>query len=109
MHTIRKIEKNHMAKPTMKDNIKSVQQKGRRVPLHLFDKAEAELKKQIQDKQIIKLDKCSGEHSISPVAITVNHDKSVKVALDSKKLNDVIHKINYWMQSIDHLIDEVAN
>ena len=100
--------KNYIAKPTMKENFRPVQQKGRRVPLHLLDKVEAELKKLIQDKQIIKLDKCSDEHFISPVVITVKHDKSVKIALDSKKLNDAIHKNKYQMQSIYHLIDEAA-
>ena len=75
----------------MKENFKPIQQKGRRVALHLPDKVEAELKKLIQDKQIIRLDKCSDEHFISPVVITVKHDKSVKIALDSKKLNDAIH------------------
>ena len=39
----------------------------------------------------------------------MKHDKSVKIALDSKKLNDAIHKNKYQMQTIDHLIDEVAN
>ena len=101
--------KNHIAKPTMKENFKSVQQKGRRVPLHLFDKVEAKLEILIQDEQIIRLDKCSDEHFISPVVITVKHDTSVKIALDSKKLNDAIHKNKYQMQSIDHLIGEVAN
>ena len=100
--------KNHIAKPTMKENFKPVQQKARKVPLHLLDKVEAELKKLIQDEQISKLDKCSDEHFISHVVITVKHDKSVKIALDSKKLNDAIHKNKYQMQSIDHLIDEVA-
>ena len=100
--------KNQIAKPTLKENFKPVQQKGRRVPLHLLDKVEAELKKLIQDKQIIKLDRCSDEHFTSPVVVTVKHDKSVKIALDSKKLNDAIHKNKYQMQSIDHLIDEVA-
>ena len=84
--------KNHIAKPTMKENFKPVQQKGRRLPLHLLDKVEAELEKLIQDKQIIRLDKCSDEHFICPVVITVKHDKSVKFALDSKKLNDAIQK-----------------
>ena len=93
----------------MKENFKPIQQKGRRVSLHLLDKVEAELEKLIQDKQIIRLDKCSDEHFISPVVLTVKHDKSVKIALDSKKLNDAIHKNKYQMQSIDHLIDEVAN
>ena len=39
---------------------------------------------------------------------TVKKDKSVKIAQDSKKLNDAIHKNKYQMQSIDHLIDSVA-
>ena len=35
-------------------------------------------------------------------------DKSVKTALDSKELNDAIHKNKYQKQSIDHLLDAVA-
>ena len=45
---------------------------------------------------------------ISPVVITVKKDKSVKIALDSKMLNDALHKNKYQMQSIDHLVDSVA-
>ena len=90
---LRKSE-NHIAKPTMKENFNSIQQKRRRVPVHLLDKVEAELEKLIQDKQIIRLDKCPDEHFISPVVITVKDDKSVKIALDSKKLNDEYIKTN---------------
>ena len=36
------------------------------------------------------------------------HDKSIKIALDSKKLNDSIHKNKYEMQSIDHLMDTLV-
>ena len=57
----------------------------------------------------MRLEKCSDEYSISPVAITVKNDKSVKIALDSKELNDTIHKNKYQMQNINHLIDAVAN
>ena len=57
----------------------------------------------------MRLEKCSDEYFISPVVITVKKDKSVKIALDSKELNDAIHKNKYQMQSIDHLIDAVAN
>ena len=42
------------------------------------------------------------------MVITVKKDKSVKIVLDSKELNDAIHKNKYQMQSIDHLIDAVA-
>ena len=57
----------------------------------------------------MRLEKCSDEYFISPVVITVKKDKSVKIALGFKELNDAIHKNKYQMQSIDHLIDAVAN
>ena len=70
-------------------------------PLHLLEKMENELQKLIDDKQIIKLEKCPEELFVSPVVITVKKDKSVKIALDSKRLNDAIHKYKYQMQSFD--------
>ena len=67
-----------------------------------------ELDKLIQDKQITKLEKCPDDLFVSTVVITVKKDKSVKITLDSKKLNKAIQKNKYRMQSIDHLVDAVA-
>ena len=100
--------KNHIAKSIFKTQYTPSQHKRRRVPLHLLDKVEQELQKLIDEKQIIKLNKCSGELFISPVVITVKKDKTVKIALDSKKLNDAIHRYKYQVQNIDHLMDSVA-
>ena len=100
--------KNHIAKSTFKQYFKPTQHKGRRVPIHLIDKVEKELRKLIEDKQIIKLEKCSDEYFISPVVITVKSDNSIKIALDSKELNEAIHKNKYQMQSIDHLLDTIS-
>ena len=86
--------KNHIAKPIMKQEKTPTQHKGRRVPLHLVEKVENELQKLIEDKQIIRLEKCPDDLFISPVVITVKKDKSIKIALDSKELNKAIHKIN---------------
>ena len=86
--------RNHMAKSTFKGNFRPRQHKGRRVPLHLLERVEKELENLIEDKQIMRLEKCSHECFISPVIITVKKDKSVKIALDSKELNDTIHKAN---------------
>ena len=47
------------------------QHKGRRVPLYLQDRVQKELEKLVEDKQTIKLEKCSDKHFISPVVITV--------------------------------------
>ena len=100
--------KNHIAKSIFKSQYTPSQHKGRRVPLHLLDKVEQEPQKLIDEKQSIKLDNCSDELFISPVVITLKKDKTVKIAPDSKKLNDAIHKNKYQMQSIDNLMDSVA-
>ena len=68
-----------------KANYTPSQHKGRRVPLHLIEKVENELNKLNRDGQIIKLAKRPDDLFISPVVITVKKDKSVKIALDSKK------------------------
>ena len=100
--------KNHIAQSIFKTNYTPSQHKGRRVPLHLLEKVENELNKLIDDGRIIKLEKCPDDLFISPVVITIKKDKSVKIAIDSKKLNDALHKNKYQRQSIDHLIDSVA-
>ena len=100
--------KDHIEKSLFRENNNPNQQKGRRDPLHLLEKVEKELDKLINDKQKIRLEKCPDDVYIKPVVITVKKDKSVKLALDSKKLNKAIHKNKYQMQSIDHLIDAVA-
>ena len=44
--------KNHVAKSTFKKEFQPTQHKGRRIPLHLTEKFERELKKLIDEKQI---------------------------------------------------------
>ena len=46
----------------------------------------------MDEKQIIKPEKCSEEYFISAVVITVKSDNSIKTTVDSKELKDVIHK-----------------
>ena len=98
-----------MIKSTFKEYFTPTQHKARRVPLHLLERLEQELEKLMEDKQITRLEKCSNENFISPVVITVKKDKSVKIPLDLKELNYAIHKNKYQKQSIDHLIDAVAD
>ena len=100
--------KSHIAKSDIKTNISPTQHKGRRVPLHLTEKVDKEIKHLLDTNQIVKLDKCSDDVFISPIVITVKHDKSIKLALDSQLLNDAINKNKYQMQSIDNLMDAVA-
>ena len=105
-------ETRQIKKPCSKIHIQKkfnpTQHKGGRVPLHLTEKVENELRKLIEDKQIKKLTSCTDECFISPVVITVESDQSIKITLDSKILNDAIHKNKYQMQSINHLMDKIA-
>ena len=71
-------------------------------------KLEIELDEVIKNKQSIKLDKCPDDHFAGPVVLTVKKDKSVILALDSKKLNKAIHKNKCQKQSVDFLVDAVA-
>ena len=76
--------------------------------MHLLERVEQELDRLINEKQMVQIEKCSDDVFISPVVITVKKLKSVKLALDSKKLNKAIHMSKYQMQSIDHISDAVA-
>ena len=61
----------------------------------------------MDQKHIIKLDKCSDRQFISPIVIT-GKDQTVKLELDSKKINEFIHKNKYQMPNIDLLLDNIA-
>ena len=63
----------------------------------------------LDTKQITKLDKCSDDVFISSIVITVKHDKSINLALNSQHLNESISKNKYYMQSIDNLMNAVVN
>ena len=67
--------KNHIAKLTFKQYFEPTKHKGRKIPLHPVDKVE-ELKKLVDDKQIIQIEKGSDEYFISPVVITVKSDNN---------------------------------
>ena len=67
-----------------KEEFIPVQQKGRRVPVHLQKRVEKKLNKLMDQKHIIKLDKFSDRQFISSIVITVKKDQTVKLALDPK-------------------------
>ena len=107
MYRVRQVQKPY-SQITFQRKPQTQQTNRRRVPLHLLEKIEQELDKLINDKQKIRLLKCPNDVFISPVLSTVKKNESVKLALNSEKLNKAIHKNKYQLQSIDHLIDAVA-
>ena len=82
----------HSVKSTFHKQFTPTHQKGRRVPINLQPLVNAELKKLLDEKHIIKLNSCSDKNFISPLVITLKRDKTVKLALDSKVSNKSIHK-----------------
>ena len=76
-----------------------VKQKARPVPLHLQEVGR-ELEKLKKTGHLEKINDVDGDCFVSPVVITVKNDKSVKTALDSRKLNDSCIKMRPHMEEL---------
>ena len=100
--------KNHMVHTKFLSDFKALQQKGRRIPIHIQEKVEQEIRSLIDYGHIVKLNSCSDKQFISPIVITVKKDHTIKLAMDSKQINKAIHKNKYQMPNIDVLLDNVA-
>ena len=100
--------KSHKVFSTFKSPLVPIQEKGRRVPVHIQDKVGLEIQKLIQEGHVVKLNKCTSEHFISPIVITAKKDGSVKLAMDAKLMNDQIHKNQYQMPNLLKLLDSAA-
>ena len=62
----------------------------------------------MDQKQIVKLIKFSDIQFISPIVITVKKDQTMKLALDSKKIKNFVHKNKYQMLNIELLLDNIT-
>ena len=100
--------KSHVAKSKFHKDFQPRHQKGRRIPINLQDKVNAELRKLLAEKHIIKLSSCPDNYFISPIVVTVKKDQTIKLALNSKVLNKAIHKNKYQMPNIDTLIESIS-
>ena len=65
--------KNHMMKTQFSKDFIPIQQKGRRILVHLQARVEGELNKLMNQN---KLDKCSDQQFISPIVITAKGSNS---------------------------------
>ena len=79
--------RNYKVQPEFFENLTPVQQKGRRVPISLQEKVDAEIDKLLQQGHIEKLTESLDKYFVSPIVITVKKDGSVKLALESRELN----------------------
>ena len=85
-----------------------VKQKARPVPLHLQEDVGKELEKLIRTGHLEKINDVDEDCFASPVVITIKSDKSVKIALDSRKLNDSCIKMRPHMPYMQELLNQIS-
>ena len=85
-----------------KQNAKTTQQKGRRVPVQLQKAVQKEIERLLEEGHIEKTNEKTDKQFIQPVA--VKKDKRVKIALDARAINNEIVKDKYQMPNLEHLV-----
>ena len=100
--------KNHVVSTKFKYPLCPLQEKGRRIPIHIQEKVHEEMEKLLKEGHIKRLDKCTSDCFIAPIVITVKKDDSLKLALDAKPINRQLFKNKYQMPNVDELLDGVS-
>ena len=85
-----------------------VKQKAIPVPLHLQEDVGKELEKLIRTGHLEKINDVDEDCFVPPVVITIKSDKSVKIALDSRKLNDSCIKMRPHMPNMEELLNQIS-
>ena len=104
-HTI----KNAEVKIQIKPGCYPIQQKARPIPYHLQDDVKNELDRLIKSGHLQRLETIEEHCFVSPVVITVKKDKTVKIALDARKLNDSCIKKRPHMPNMDELLNQISS
>ena len=99
---------NYKIKIEMKDSTRITQQKGRRIPIQIQDQVDRKIKNLLDQGHIERVDTIKDDVFIQPIVLTVKKDRSVKIALDARALNDSIAKDKYQMPNLENLMDMVA-
>ena len=103
-HTI----KNITGKIQVKPGCYPIQQKARPIPYHLQKDVKNELDRLIQSGHLERLETVEEDCFVSPVVITVKKDKTVKIALDARKLNDSCVKKRPHMPNMEELLNQIS-
>ena len=89
--------KNHVVTTNFFSPLIPIQEKGRRIPIHILNRVEKEIDKLQKEDMITKLHKRTNDFFIAPIVIIAKTDGSSKLALDEKPINAQIHKNKYQM------------
>ena len=85
-----------------------VKQKARPIPLHLPETVGKKIKKVTKSEHLEKVKQVNEDCFVSPIVITVKNDISVKIALDSRKLNDSCIKVQPHMPNMEELLNQIS-
>ena len=85
-----------------------VKQKARPTPLQLQEAVGKEIEYLMKSGHLEKLKHVDEDCFVSPEEITVENDKSVKIALDSRKLNDSHIKVRPHMPNMEELLNQIS-
>ena len=103
-HTVNGLE----VKIQLKEDAKLIQQKGRPIRIHLQQSVGKLINKLMKQGHIEKANKIDDVCFVSPAVITVKKDKSVKIAQDSQKLNQITNRRNAQMPNMEELTPRVT-
>ena len=92
----------------LKEDAKILQRKGRPVPIHFQNQVPEEIKRLIKNGYLERATEITEDCFVSPAVITVKKDKSVKIALDSRKLNEATIKKKAQMPNMEELISRIS-
>ena len=100
---------NYKIKIEMKNGTRRLtEQKGRRIRIRLQEQVDQEIKNLLEQGHIKKVSNTEEEVFIQPVVITVTKDRSVKLALDERVLNNSIAKDKYQLPNLESLMYMIA-
>ena len=92
----------------LKEDARLIQQKGRPIPIHLQQSVEKEINKLMKQGHIEKANNIDENCFVSPAVITVKKDKSIKIALDSRKFNEITIKRKAKWPNMEELISRIS-
>ena len=103
-HTIKNIEMKIQIKP----GCYPIQQKARPIPYHLQKDVKNELDRLIKSRHLERLETIEEDFFVSPVVITVKKDKTGKITLDARKLNESCVKKRPHMPNMKELVNQIS-
>ena len=98
----------------LKPNAKLMQQKGRPIPIHQQPAVGKEIEKLTENGHIEKATDIDKNCFVSPAVIkrqndkNVKNDKTIKIGLDSRKLNEITVKRKAQMPNVEELISRIS-